>query len=1163
MLLDRRVRRLSMLRGAGQTLLSAAICAAAGMGFDLVADPTTAIRVGVFLTSTAVVLFMAWQTLVRTWRSQITIAELAAVVERQYPQLGEQLLSAVEVEDEAKPERFRGSPHMRALIRRDALEAIKNIDFRAAVSPKRAIRWGLAGSAAVALLLVPFAIAARDYALLWERFLSPWEQLDHVIGYEIEVAELPAFAARGSDLVVRARISRRGLTSTMEHEPVILQTTDEAGRQSDRSMELDPGAAEFVGRLPQVALTFDFRVMAGRSLSDLHHVEVVDRPAVTQLSVEVRPPAYTQSPSSSVDNVPSSIHVVEGTELRFRATFNKSLERAVMLPLDGGVPPVPFHLAENKLSGELKFVPVSSGRFAVALTDTQQLTHQDQAREIVVIPDKPPTLVVSIGDGSGPLSIRSDDTLRVSVHAADDFGIATLDLVAELPGGSNQTVLANPTSPDRRLVSTVLEWNLAPLKLAEGSAVKFRVRARDNRPTPSPNETWSATHLVLIDRNALPNDGDPVARRQDQLKQQLAEIRISVEKTRGEIARRRTGGDSSESSAIEIPRDDWSRLVREQTDIAGRLQGLALELAERPLFTRMADEARDIAEQEIRAASRLMAGASGALPPEKNRATNEAVEHLGNARDKLAALEQRFDELAATERDLLRLPQLAQRTEALAAATRVIADRQPTKPSESSNHEETKTTAADKNVDPLRTDRQQLSRDVESLLNEHTALLDAARRIQIDRLAEFARTLELLTAREELLGQAIEADANAPSERDFAEAENAARLQIDLQMLVRPATRAATEILNRAGGDAPWTKTAVDIARQVDNAARQAWAGNLSQSGMETAQAAASARTLVTALQTDEESATYATTTQQLTSLAARLEEIAKSTAKLGELPAARKAARSAGQLMLKQQTTDVARGLQQIAESLGEEPLRLDAIHESAHQSDLATRAAGEQMEQASQSIQNNERLAAMNAATKAIAELREAARWARDGAAAGQGIAASSPENIAGPLAEAARHLQQAGRELSQQGNTQNGRGAERNQNSAEEDARAEAEAAGRQNALSRSANALDRSARALTEAANNAKRGGMPQPGSDTGANSAGSSESTTLSGSAGTGAWGLRDVESLDAELERHASREWGSVPQPVRTQIHEPGRDIPRGEYSGAIERYFRELAGKQ
>jgi len=69
-----------------------------------------------------------------------SVAEMAALVERRFPQLGERLLSAVEFA-QAAPGRLTGtSPAMGERLREDAEDASSRLDFRRAIRPDGLLR---------------------------------------------------------------------------------------------------------------------------------------------------------------------------------------------------------------------------------------------------------------------------------------------------------------------------------------------------------------------------------------------------------------------------------------------------------------------------------------------------------------------------------------------------------------------------------------------------------------------------------------------------------------------------------------------------------------------------------------------------------------------------------------------------------------------------------------------------------------------------------------------------------------------------------------------------------------------------------------------------------------------------------------------------------------
>jgi len=1086
--LDRRLRRLQVVRGAGQTLLAASVCAGGALLIDLAWDLSSPVRTMLLAIVAAVTIVVAWRSLLPAWIGRRSRAELAALVESSFPQFRERLTTAVELRDSPLAEALKGSPVMREVLGRETAAAADGLDFGAAVSSRRSVRWGAAGLLCVAALLLPLAAVPQQYGILWRRLLQSWQGEEGAVGALFAEQRTPAVGAVDADLLVPPRVER--------------------------------------------------------------------------ITLDVKPPEYTGLPAET-RVVAGAVTVVEGSLLTVRVEFNKPVASARLHWLDDEEHAQPMLPLGDRRTVVAVLPAEREGPLAMTGTDTAGNASADPAVAVTLVHDQPPQLLSEGEESAEPWRVRPDDVLRIPVRAADDFGISAIDLRAEIAPGVTHVVSAASLSEPTRVAAAEIVWNLAPHRLPEGSVLRYRLHAVDNRPVPGPNETWSETRFLLIDRAAPPGSGDPVTRRQEQLRSRMESLRKEAAATVDEIEAHRQAGETQSGASTENgPGNRWGALSGDQAGAANRLQELARELRDRPLYLALAREAADVAERDFREAGLRLSAAANSAPALQSQPLDEAVARLTSARDRLQRLIERFDELAAAERDLLQIPFLAQRMDALAGQARALRQREQGESTASATNrtpgEPAPSTPRDgAAIERLKRQREEIAREVDSLLAEHPPLLETARKVELARLAEISGRLEVLAAREEALRPAIEEDAAAGARHPGAETDEVEPLQAALQHEVRVAVDAAATIIDRAGGEAETARNAVELARRVEGAAQAAWSGRLAHSGELVKQAAKFAGTLIDSLKADEDARGHAAAVRNLEALAERLTPLAEGLSRASESPTKRRGARLSGQRLLAGQAADLAQGLAEIADAFADGALQFDRPHTGADQARRGTEGALAEMREGLAHIERSEDTAALTPVTAAGRLLREAARWAREGAAAGGALAAAVPEDLAARLAEAAQQLEQAERALAEH---EEGASAAQNAAAAPSNADEQADDADRDDALGRTADAIERSARALRQASMNLRPGGVPGQGSDSGAAASNATPGSALSGSAGTGAWGLRDVEWLEGHLERHARREWGRLPRAARGEVNESSEDRSPGEYGEIIREYFRALA---
>ncbi len=149
-----RIRRVALLRGLGRTILITAALCAVGLLADWLWSLPSLARMGWLGLVALVIGYSLWTQVFRPIVRKFTIAELAAIVETEFPELGERLTSAVELTDPAIPEDHKGSALMREWLEAETMSSTRHIDFRKAVSAERADK-SVVGGRRCGLRLIP------------------------------------------------------------------------------------------------------------------------------------------------------------------------------------------------------------------------------------------------------------------------------------------------------------------------------------------------------------------------------------------------------------------------------------------------------------------------------------------------------------------------------------------------------------------------------------------------------------------------------------------------------------------------------------------------------------------------------------------------------------------------------------------------------------------------------------------------------------------------------------------------------------------------------------------------------------------------------------------------------------------------------------------------
>jgi hypothetical protein len=303
----RRWRVKLLMRGAvSLAAMAFLLLVGAAYGMEAAGFSATSILVGRIALALALVGCAAW-FLLRPLRRNVTDEQVALYLEEHEPSLQETLLSAVEASRGGRPESA-------ALVRRvveQAIERCSAVDAPRRVErlPMRRYATAFALVAAVAVLAVLFGPGVLRNAVSALFLFS--QDIEAAVPYRIEVTPGDASVARGADQVIVAKL----LGFTTDNAVVMARRSPTSKFEAVPLVRGEKGTYE--GLLFDVAEPLEYRVEAGRVVSDTFTLKVVDLPYVKQMSLEFRFPAYTGLEPQKIEDG-GDVAALRGTEVHVR-----------------------------------------------------------------------------------------------------------------------------------------------------------------------------------------------------------------------------------------------------------------------------------------------------------------------------------------------------------------------------------------------------------------------------------------------------------------------------------------------------------------------------------------------------------------------------------------------------------------------------------------------------------------------------------------------------------------------------------------------------------------------------------------------------------------------------------------------------------------------------
>jgi len=561
-----RLRRLIALAGWAKVLLAGLGAAALLLALDWHFHLNPYGRIVLGMGGLGAVIAVVLLYLVRPLRVHLTDGGLALLVEDQFPELKERLISAVQLARPGDSAAAVSSRDLLEALQQDARRAAGTVEFGAVVRSDVVRQLWLAAAGALLVATVWAVAYSTTAGVFARRLVNPFGDAQYPKKTVLTVLELEprTTIARGSDLEVNVKVEGRVPSRVWLYR----RSTSASERLRMRQVE-----EQFKAYFTAVAEDFSFYVEGGDDRTARYSVKVIDRPRVDEVRVSYVYPKYTGLPEWEQPVGQGEINAVVGTLVKIAVTANKRIREAE-IRFDKGEPvamqqPQAAPSGRGSLLGaEFKLQPGPS-RYAIHLTDLDGLTDGNPLTfRVRPVSDAPPS--VRVVSPAVRVEATAIAKLDVEAEARDDFGVRALRLVyTHGQGAKPQIIPLEIKQPDKQVASKLV-WDLATLAPKEGDVISYVVDAEDFCE-PQANVGKSEEHFItIITRAQLANRLDA---RLKQARSQLDQLIREQQANKGQTDDVR----KDVAAAGKIDRTDYGRMQQassQQRRISR--QGLAL-----------------------------------------------------------------------------------------------------------------------------------------------------------------------------------------------------------------------------------------------------------------------------------------------------------------------------------------------------------------------------------------------------------------------------------------------------------------------------------------------------------------------------------------------------------------------------------------------------------
>ncbi len=570
--------------------------------------------------------------------------ELARLVQRHFPRLGDRLLGAVELTRGEHPD---ASPALlRAALRQVARETEKYA-FEEAV-PRRALRrWATVLAVTGVILLAGTLLAPQALRQSLRRWLFPVADIERYT--LVSLAELPEewIVPHGEPFEIACAVEAQSRWRPPTASARI-------GSQAAVETPVRDGRALFAfpGQIAEAPLV----IRIGDATWQLRIIPL-HRPELLSIEARVEWPDYLRRPPERRPAEQGRLTLLEGSRVTFEGRVSRTLERATVAPNEPqDAAAEGLHVDADRFVSETRAMGDWMMGFAAGAANRAGLTfrwrdiHAFEAVRpyrlwLSQVSDQPPSIAV---DGAyGTHLMLESETLALTIRAGDDHGLAGMGVLWEMatPPARGERTLETAPEPDRLKMQAAFAFSPTVLGIGADTSVVLRGWAEDAFPgrgrvlsAPLRIDILSHERHAEMTRAALESAMtrlDDALRREEGLldehralqsldDESLEQAHSTTQLDQGTV------GERANIAAVESLARDLDSLVRQA------LRNPEMGAEEISPWMEIAERIRQAASSPMAAAAGALAQASQASDAEPRRtALDEAVRREQEAADAL------------------------------------------------------------------------------------------------------------------------------------------------------------------------------------------------------------------------------------------------------------------------------------------------------------------------------------------------------------------------------------------------------------------------------------------------------------------------------------------------------------------------------------------------
>jgi len=343
--------------------------------------------------------------------------QIAHLIAKQYPRLGDRLLGVVELQNQEEHDTSL-SPRLREAAMDEVAGEVKDRDLHNALPPSWLARWSLALLALVGIAITAWTLTPKASWNAAQRWLMPLAEIERYTETKIDLSKLPQpyYVAHGEPFTVELDLTEDSNT------PQMAKAREGVKAWKFSSLEGRTYTFDF----PKILKLQELELRVGDAFVTME-VNPVMRPSLEEVSAQLRYPEYLQLDDEVIDVTSGQATLVEGSTITLKGRSNRELSSAsITLKASNESAAADKQLNLTVVSNTFTAAPISIGlkktQFTLDWVDLYQLKNLTPTKLTIdaQIDAAPSAYIQNIAN---EIYVLADSAIEFEILAEDDFGI--------------------------------------------------------------------------------------------------------------------------------------------------------------------------------------------------------------------------------------------------------------------------------------------------------------------------------------------------------------------------------------------------------------------------------------------------------------------------------------------------------------------------------------------------------------------------------------------------------------------------------------------------------------------------------------------------------------------------------------------------------------------